>query len=347
VNLEINAGEFMVLLGPSGCGKSTILRMIAGLEEATSGEVLLDGVSAENLTPRERGIAMVFQDFALYPHMTVGENIGFPLKITKVEQARRADQVVEVASALGIGELLARFPSQLSGGQRQRVAMGRAIVRRPRVFLMDEPLSNLDSQLRAELRAEISALMRELEVTCIYVTHDQGEALTMSDRIAVFNRGRIEQVGSPAEVYEHPATPFVAGFVGTSNLLTGAVARAVLGVDGMFSVRPEKIRLDAEGGRRAGDEVAVDGTLAEVTYAGPATRFHVDIDAGVRLVALAQNLDTGPSGAAVRPGQRVRLAWRRQHVFRIPAPVPDGAAPDGAALDGAALDEHTPTDRQG
>jgi multiple sugar transport system ATP-binding protein len=218
VNLEIDAGEFMVLLGPSGCGKSTILRMIAGLEDVTSGEVWLDGRSAEALAPRERSVAMVFQDFALYPHMTVGENIGFPLKIANVDPALRADQIVEVATALGIGDVLGRHPTQLSGGQRQRVAMGRAIVRRPKVFLMDEPLSNLDSQLRADLRAEISALMRELGVTCIYVTHDQSEALTMADRVAILRRGVLQDVGTPTEVYGRPATVYVAGFLGNPRM---------------------------------------------------------------------------------------------------------------------------------
>jgi multiple sugar transport system ATP-binding protein len=218
VNLEIDAGEFMVLLGPSGCGKSTILRMIAGLEDVSSGEVWLDGKSAEPLAPRERGVAMVFQDFALYPHMTVGDNIGFPLKIANVDPVRRADQVAEVATALGIGDVLHRAPTQLSGGQRQRVAMGRAIVRRPKVFLMDEPLSNLDSQLRAELRAEISSLMRELSVTCIYVTHDQSEALTMADRVAILRRGVLQDVGTPTEVYGRPATVYVAGFLGNPRM---------------------------------------------------------------------------------------------------------------------------------
>jgi multiple sugar transport system ATP-binding protein len=218
VSLEIDAGEFMVLLGPSGCGKSTILRMIAGLEDVSSGEVWLDGQSAEPLAPRERGVAMVFQDFALYPHMTVGDNIGFPLKIANVDPVRRADQVAEVATALGIGDVLHRAPTQLSGGQRQRVAMGRAIVRRPKVFLMDEPLSNLDSQLRAELRAEISSLMRELNVTCIYVTHDQSEALTMADRVAILRRGVLQDVGTPTEVYGRPATVYVAGFLGNPRM---------------------------------------------------------------------------------------------------------------------------------
>ncbi|GAA0737274.1 ABC transporter ATP-binding protein [Dactylosporangium roseum] len=225
VNLDVGQGEFMVLLGPSGCGKSTLLRMVAGLEDPTSGAVIMDGELANDLPPRERGVAMVFQDFALYPHMTVGENIGFPLRLSGVDAEPRAEQVAEVASALGIGDVLARKPGQLSGGQRQRVAMGRAIVRRPKLFLMDEPLSNLDSGLRAELRAEISGLVRELGVTTIYVTHDQAEALTMADRVAILRKGVLQDVGTPTQVYGRPATLYVAAFLGSPrmNLLEAEV----------------------------------------------------------------------------------------------------------------------------
>ena len=225
VNLDVNDGEFMVLLGPSGCGKSTVLRMVAGLEDPSSGAVMLDGEVANDLPPRDRKIAMVFQDFALYPHMTVGDNIAFPLKLAGVEQTPRGERVTDVASALGIGDVLGRRPSQLSGGQRQRVAMGRAIVRRPGLFLMDEPLSNLDSGLRAELRAEISGLTRELGVTTIYVTHDQAEALTMADRVAIMRKGVLQDVGTPTQVYGRPATLYVAAFLGSPrmNLLEASV----------------------------------------------------------------------------------------------------------------------------
>ncbi|MBQ0990523.1 ABC transporter ATP-binding protein [Micromonospora sp. PSH03] len=225
INLDVNDGEFMVLLGPSGCGKSTVLRMIAGLEEPTTGAVMLDGEVANDLPPRDRRIAMVFQDFALYPHMTVGDNIAFPLRLAGVEPEPRGERVSDVASALGIGDVLARKPGQLSGGQRQRVAMGRAIVRRPGLFLMDEPLSNLDSGLRAELRAEISGLTRELGVTTVYVTHDQAEALTMADRVAIMRRGVLQDVGTPTQVYGRPATLYVAAFLGSPrmNLLEASV----------------------------------------------------------------------------------------------------------------------------
>ncbi|MDG4763541.1 ABC transporter ATP-binding protein [Solwaraspora sp. WMMD406] len=225
VNLDVNDGEFMVLLGPSGCGKSTVLRMIAGLEDPSSGAVLLDGELANDIPPRDRRVAMVFQDFALYPHMTVGDNIAFPLRLAGVDTESRSERVTDVASALGIGDVLARRPSQLSGGQRQRVAMGRAIVRRPGLFLMDEPLSNLDSGLRAELRAEISGLVRELGVSTVYVTHDQAEALTMADRVAIMRKGVLQDVGTPTEVYGRPATLYVAAFLGSPrmNLLEASV----------------------------------------------------------------------------------------------------------------------------
>jgi multiple sugar transport system ATP-binding protein len=225
LSLDVADGEFMVLLGPSGCGKSTVLRIVAGLEEPTAGEVLLNGAPAGGLAPRERGVAMVFQDYALYPHMSVSDNIGFPLRLARVDAEPRQERIGDVASALGIGDVLARRPHQLSGGQRQRVAMGRAIVRQPGLFLMDEPLSNLDSGLRAELRAEISSLTRELGVSTIYVTHDQAEALTMADRVAILRRGVLQDVGTPTQVYNRPATLYVAAFLGNPrmNLLEASV----------------------------------------------------------------------------------------------------------------------------
>jgi len=225
VSLDVQDGEFMVLLGPSGCGKSTVLRMIAGLEDPSAGAILLNGEPVMDLAPRDRQIAMVFQDFALYPHMTVGDNIGFPLKLSGVEPGSRGERIGDVATALGIGDVLGRRPSQLSGGQRQRVAMGRAIVRRPGLFLMDEPLSNLDSGLRAELRAEITGLTRELGVTTMYVTHDQAEALTMADRVAIMRKGVLQDIGTPTEVYGRPATLYVAAFLGSPrmNLLEASV----------------------------------------------------------------------------------------------------------------------------
>ncbi|MEV1285641.1 ABC transporter ATP-binding protein [Micromonospora sp. NPDC049679] len=225
VSIEVRSGEFMVLLGPTGCGKSTILRLVAGLEEATSGHVLLDGVVADRVSARERRVAMVFQDYPLYPHLTVAQNIGFPLRAAHEPPVDVAGRVAEVAEHLGITELLRRLPGHLSGGQRQRVAMARAIIRRPRAFLLDEPLSNVDAGLRAELRADVATLARRLAVTTLYVTHDQSEALAMADRVAILRRGRLEQSGPPAQVYADPTTVFVAAFLGTprTSLLQAAV----------------------------------------------------------------------------------------------------------------------------
>jgi len=225
LDLDIEDGEFVVVLGPSGCGKSTLLRMIAGLEEITSGEIEIDGRVVNRLEPRERGCAMVFQNYALYPHMTVAENIGYGLKVAGVKKEERARRVAAVASTLGLGEMLTRKPAALSGGQRQRVAMGRAMIREPRVFLFDEPLSNLDAKLRAQLRLEIRQLHQRLKTTSIFVTHDQTEAMTLADKLILLNKGRIEQMGSPAEIYHRPHSLFVAEFIGAPpmNILSAQV----------------------------------------------------------------------------------------------------------------------------
>ncbi|MDG4833120.1 ABC transporter ATP-binding protein [Solwaraspora sp. WMMD1047] len=225
VSIEVSSGEFVALLGPTGCGKSTILRLVAGLEDPTSGHVLLDGRVVDDTSVRDRRVAMVFQDYALYPHLTVAQNIGFPVRLAPAAVAAGPDRVTEVAEQLGITDLLHRMPSHLSGGQRQRVAMARAIVRKPDAFLLDEPLSNLDAGLRAELRTEVAALARRLAVTTLYVTHDQVEAMTMADRVAVLRRGVLQQIGPPSEVYGDPATVFVAAFLGTprTNLFQGAI----------------------------------------------------------------------------------------------------------------------------
>jgi multiple sugar transport system ATP-binding protein len=218
IDLEVRDGEFLVFVGPSGCGKSTTLRMIAGLEDITAGDLVIDGVRANDLRPADRGAAMVFQSYALYPHMTVAENMGFSLKMAGVDKVKRDDQVARAADVLRITELLGRFPKDLSGGQRQRVAIGRAIVRKPKVFLFDEPLSNLDAALRVNMRIELSRLHKDLGTTMIYVTHDQVEAMTMGDRIAVFNKGNVEQLGAPMEMYNKPANTFVATFLGSPKV---------------------------------------------------------------------------------------------------------------------------------
>jgi putative spermidine/putrescine transport system ATP-binding protein len=317
IDLEIADGEFFSMLGPSGSGKTTVLRMIAGFELPTAGSVWLSGRDVTRLAPFERDVNTVFQDYALFPHMSVRENIEYGMKVRKVgraERRKRAEEALRSVRLEGYGD---RRPSALSGGQRQRVALARALVNRPRVLLLDEPLGALDLKLREEMQVELKAIQREVGITFVFVTHDQEEALTMSDRIAVFNRGRVEQVGTPSEVYESPASEFVAGFVGTSNLLTGAVAQAVLGRDGVFSVRPEKIRID--GPQPANGDISATGRVVEVIYAGPATRFVVDLDAGARMVAVAQNQQTSSADVAELRDKAVRLSWRPEHVIAVPA----------------------------
>ncbi|MEO8536700.1 MAG: sn-glycerol-3-phosphate ABC transporter ATP-binding protein UgpC [Betaproteobacteria bacterium] len=252
IDLDVAHGEFVVLVGPSGCGKSTTLRMIAGLEDATSGEILIDGRVVNEVAPKDRDIAMVFQDYALYPHMSVYDNLAFGLQMKDVPKREIARRVQEAADVLGIEPLLERRPRQLSGGQRQRVAMGRAIVRRPKVFLFDEPLSNLDAQLRVQMRTEIKKLHRRVATTIVYVTHDQVEAMTLADRIVVMRGGEIEQVGTPDQVYNHPTTQFVGGFIGSPmmNFLRGTVDRgapAVVLEDGL-SMPIDGARLPRDGG---------------------------------------------------------------------------------------------------
>ena len=272
VDIEIEDGSFTVLVGPSGCGKSTLLRMIAGLEEINGGDIQIGNKRVNDLQPKERDIAMVFQNYALYPHMTVGENMAFSLTLAKMDKASIASKVARAAEILALGSLLDRYPRQLSGGQRQRVAMGRAIVRDPQVFLFDEPLSNLDAKLRVAMRSEIKELHQRLKTTSIYVTHDQIEAMTMGDKIVVMRDGRVEQTGSPLELYDHPANQFVAGFIGSPamNFLPGTLRRsgptahvemqdgtridaplASSGVDGqavVYGTRPEHLTLVQDGG---------------------------------------------------------------------------------------------------
>ncbi|MEV6207739.1 ABC transporter ATP-binding protein [Kitasatospora sp. NPDC051914] len=319
VDLDIADGEFFSMLGPSGSGKTTVLRMVAGFEAPSSGTVELAGRDVTRLAPFERDVHTVFQDYALFPHMTVEQNVAYGLKIRRVPRAERSERAREALAGVRLEGLGDRRPAQLSGGQRQRVALARALVNRPRVLLLDEPLGALDLKLREQMQIELKALQREVGITFVFVTHDQDEALTMSDRIAVFNRGRIEQVGTPAEIYERPATPFVAGFVGASNLLTGPAAEQVLGRAGTYSIRPEKIRVLAESA--AAGEAAhptVAGTVAEVVYLGDATRFLVDLDTGGRLTALQQNLDTSSEDVAAFRGSRVRLQWHPRHNVAVP-----------------------------
>jgi len=317
IDLDIADGEFFSMLGPSGSGKTTTLRMIAGFELPTSGRILLHGEDVSNKPPFERDVNTVFQDYALFPHMTVGDNVGYGLMIRKVAKAEREKRVGEALEMVRLTGYERRRPSQLSGGQRQRVALARALVNRPRVLLLDEPLGALDLKLREEMQIELKAIQQEVGITFIYVTHDQEEALTMSDRLAVFNRGRIEQIGTPAGVYERPATPFVAGFVGTSNLLSGAAAEAIVGRSGIFTVRPEKIRMAEPDDPVEADETSALGHIRTVVYLGPDTRYLVGLEAGADLLVTQQNLTTSSMEALSAQGRHVRLIWKRQHNFQV------------------------------
>ncbi|MCT4703880.1 sn-glycerol-3-phosphate ABC transporter ATP-binding protein UgpC [Enterobacteriaceae bacterium H20N1] len=306
LDLTIREGEFVALVGPSGCGKSTLLRMIAGLESISGGEIALDGEVINDISPQARNIAMVFQNYALYPHMTVADNLGFSLKMQGVKKALIDERVAQVAVTLGLSTLLKRKPGQLSGGQRQRVAMGRAILRNPRVFLFDEPLSNLDAKLRVEMRTEIKALHQRLNATMVYVTHDQVEAMTMADRIVVLKDGVIEQVGTPLELYDRPRNAFVAGFIGSPsmNLLSGRIDReSVVTDDGLrlplinipavaqgkrvlYGVRPEHFTQVAQGG------VAAEVNVVEPT--GAETQIALNIGKQKAIAVFRDRVQTTP-----------------------------------------------------
>ena len=316
-NLEIRDGEFFSMLGPSGSGKTTCLRMIAGFDRPTSGNIFLYGQDVSDLPPYERDVNTVFQDYALFPHMSVGDNIAYGLmvkKVPKVERLKRVREMLELVRLTGFAE---RKPSQLSGGQRQRVALARALINHPKVLLLDEPLGALDLKLRQQMQVELKAIQKRVGITFIFVTHDQEEALTMSDRIAVFNEGRIQQVGTPSEIYERPASAFVAGFVGTSNLIGGEIAKRITGSEEMFSIRPEKIRLDSTNGEPEKDMFCIDGIVRDVMYLGLFTRYLVEIEGGSDLIVIVQNLKTTSMDVLSARGQKVRLHWHKDHISRV------------------------------
>jgi putative spermidine/putrescine transport system ATP-binding protein len=319
VDLDIDDGEFFSMLGPSGSGKTTVLRMVAGFERPTAGQILLGGDDVTDRPPFARDVNTVFQDYALFPHMNVLQNVEYGLRVKKVPRAEcraRANDALETVRLSGFGD---RGPHQLSGGQRQRVALARALVNRPRVLLLDEPLGALDLKLRREMQIELKQMQRELGITFVFVTHDQEEALTMSDRIAVFRDGRVEQVATPVQIYEQPATPFVAGFVGTSNLLEGDVAQGLVGEPGPVSIRPEKITLlPGRVDGAAGDGVCTaTGVVGEVVFLGAATHSVVDLDGGGRLTVLQQNLGSDSTRSPGRRGDPVTLSWQRTHVVPL------------------------------
>jgi putative spermidine/putrescine transport system ATP-binding protein len=308
IDLEIVQGEFFTMLGPSGSGKTTTLRMIAGFEDPSSGTIELAGEDVSGVPPYDRAVNTVFQDYALFPHMSVGENVSYGLKVARVgkaERAQRRDEALEMVRLPGYAD---RKPGELSGGQRQRVALARAIVNRPQVLLLDEPLGALDLKLREEMQTELKTIQGEVGITFVYVTHDQDEALTMSDRIAVFNNGRIEQVSSPLELYERPANEFVAGFVGVSNLLERDGERV--------TVRPEKIEL-LEPGAQADGLHTESGHIVDISYAGSITRFTVQLESGEKLQVVRQNVESASSSALRKQGNEVQVGWRPEHAAAV------------------------------
>jgi putative spermidine/putrescine transport system ATP-binding protein len=308
IDLDVRRGEFFTLLGPSGSGKTTTLRMIAGFERPDEGSVELAGEEVSGRPPFERDVNTVFQDYALFPHLTVADNVAYGLRVKKVPKPERRTRTDEALEMVRLPNLGGRKPSQLSGGQRQRVALARAIVNRPRVLLLDEPLGALDLKLRQEMQVELKRIQQEVGITFVYVTHDQEEALTMSDRLAVFNEGRIEQVGGPAEVYEHPASEFIAGFVGVSNVLERGGRR--------FTIRPEKVRI-LEHGHSANGLHTEPGMVRDVAYAGMVTRYLVDLEGGGALHVVKQNLEETSAQALEQRGRRVTVGWSDGQTYTI------------------------------
>lgn len=311
LDLSIAPGEFFSLLGPSGSGKTTVLRMIAGFETPTAGAILLAGKDVTHSPPYDRDVNTVFQDYALFPHMSVLDNVEYGLKVKGVSRAERRQRALDMLDKVHLAEYGKRKPHQLSGGQRQRVALARALVNKPKVLLLDEPLGALDLKLREEMQVELKSLQQDVGITFIFVTHDQGEALSMSDRIAVFNQGSMEQVGTPREIYEHPATAFVAGFVGTSNILPPTLSQHILGSSATYSVRPERIRIVGDGVDAS--EVSVEATVVDIQYLGSDCRVRAAVDSDHHILASVPS--DGLAGVAI--GDSVRLAWPRHAAFTV------------------------------
>jgi spermidine/putrescine transport system ATP-binding protein len=354
LSLDLGRGEFFTLLGPSGCGKTTTLRMIAGFERPTNGEIRIEGEDVAQLPPHRRPTNTVFQSYALFPHLSVEANVAFGLKRKKVDKAEIAERVKAELERVGLASEANRRPSQLSGGMQQRVALARALVNLPKVLLLDEPLGALDLKLRKELQVELKRIQRDVGITFVYVTHDQEEALTMSDRIAVMNRGRVEQIAVPEEVYDRPATTFVAGFIGVSNLMPATVTGSrevkldegttiATSTDGFSSgdrchavVRPEKLQVElGEDGDRRADHPRVEGVVASSLYLGTATQIAVDLGEGVRMTVLVPNADEADRQRLPGGGARVALSWEPEHMHLV-RESPNGAPTESTDGDPAA-----------
>jgi putative spermidine/putrescine transport system ATP-binding protein len=308
LSLEIRPGEFFAMLGPSGSGKTTCLRLIAGFERPDSGQVLLEGQDVSSIPPYERSVNTVFQDYALFPHLSVLDNVAYGPKVRGVGQPERHAKAREILALVQLEALAGRMPTQLSGGQRQRVALARALINQPRVLLLDEPLGALDLRLREEMQLELKTLQRRLGITFVYVTHDQGEALSMADRVAVFNAGRIEQLSTPEELYTRPRTAFVARFVGSANILDSALATTVMGEARPFALRSEDIDVLPGGAALSAGSTGLDAELMDVQYHGANSRWQARLDGGALMTATRA---ASEPALALAPGSRVRLAWQR------------------------------------
>ena len=318
LDLDVNAGEFFSMLGPSGSGKTTVLRLIAGFENASSGTISIASQDVTALAPFDRPVNTVFQDYALFPHMSIQENVEYGLRTRKVPKAERAKQALDAIDSVKLSHLSQRLPHQLSGGQRQRIALARALVLRPKVLLLDEPLGALDKQLREEMQVELKRIQREAGITFIFVTHDQEEAMRMSDRIAVFNAGAIEQIGTPQEVYERPQTKFVASFLGVSNIFSGPAAQEIFGSATMVNIRPERIKLVPADTKLKADERGVVGTIIEASYIGATTIYLIQTQSGQRVIATRLNEELSDQITRFETGDRVGAVWKSDHSAVIP-----------------------------
>ncbi len=318
LDLDVHAGEFFSMLGPSGSGKTTVLRLIAGFENASTGTISIESQDVTELAPFDRPVNTVFQDYALFPHMSIQENVEYGLRTRKVPRPERAKQALEAIDSVKLSHLSQRLPHQLSGGQRQRIALARALVLRPKVLLLDEPLGALDKQLREEMQVELKRIQREAGITFIFVTHDQEEAMRMSDRIAVFNAGSIEQIGTPQQVYEKPESTFVARFLGVSNVFSDQVAQEIFGSPATVNIRPERIKLVAPSTKPKGDERGVVGTIIESSYIGANTIFLIQTESGQRVIATRLNEELPDQVNRFVTGDRVGAVWKSDHSAVIP-----------------------------